>query len=137
MENYYEIIMKNGLSLIAFTNKEGFCEFSINGNDFFIFSGKAENENSVNLSVSAGQETNPGDEETDVLIDHEFTVLSIRTLNLKKLKGEKKGEIEKGKAMGMAGREKEDMCDTWNHHNFCAHQGGVKTPCGWLFGASR
>lgn len=134
MEKFYEIIMKNGLSLIAFTNKEGFCEFSINGNDFFIFGGKGLNSGQINLSVSAGQEINPGDEQTEILIDHEFTVLSINNLNLKRLRELKQIGIEKSKALRMAGSENRGKCDTWNHNFFCAHQGGIKAPCGWLFG---
>ena len=137
MEKYYEIIMKNGLSLIAFTNTDGLCEFSINGNEFSIFSGEEDRQGEkMNLSVSAERAVIPGKDQTEVLIDHQFTVLSIRSLNLKNLKGTKKTEIEKSKTIRRAsageGRRRSYTCGA---NYFCAHQGGIKTPQGWLIGS--
>ena len=130
MAKYYEIIMKNGLSIIVFTDREGICEFSINGNDFYIFSG----EERVNLSVSAEKAVIPGIDQTEVLIDHQFTVLSIRSLHLKSLKGSRKVEVEKGKSMRRESFERRNRSFTWEQNYFCAHHGGIKTPKGWLFG---
>ena len=137
MEKYYEIIMKNGLSVIAFTNMDGLCEFSINGNEFSIYSGEEDwNGEKVNLSVSAERAVVPGKDQTEVLIDHQFTVLSIRSLNLKKLKGSKKTEIEKSKTIRKARTgEERRRSYTCGANYFCAHQGGIKTPQGWLIGS--
>ncbi len=134
MENYYEIIMKNGLSLLIFTNEDGFCEFSINGNEFSVFSGQGVNGDKVSLSVSAARPVKPGADPMDVLIDHEFTVLSMRTLNLKNLKGMAKTEIRKGKALRNAEAESCERSLTRGRNYFFARHGYVKTPYGWLFG---
>lgn len=132
MEIFYELMMKNGLCFLAGTNHEGVCEFSIDGNEFAIHTFTDGNGDFLNFSFSADTScTDPDTVKAESALPEEFSVLTVRKVD------EKRKKILKDK-----NRKAEESIKAASFRNkpvinevprFCARQGCVNTPDGWIY----
>lgn len=132
MEIFYELIMKNGSCFLVGTNCEGICEFSINGSEFVIHTvtdGKGE---FINFSFSVATDLLPDVRTKEYQVQEEFSVISVRKVDEKKNKHLKKMNILAGEDRVDSSEGKWGTYFVYKKLHFCAHQGRINTPIGWL-----
>lgn len=134
MEIFYELMMKNGLCFLAGTNHEGICEFSINGNEFVIYTLTDRNGHFLNFSFSV--DTTIAEEnyaEKESALPEDFSVLSVRKVDEKRKKlfnrqNRKPEEILKTASFKRVTTGLRDQMP-----GFSARRGCISTPEGWIF----
>ena len=134
MEIFYELMMKNGSCFLVGTNDEGICEFSINGQEFSIYTEVDGEGEFVDFSFSVATFLlSDKNEREDQAQDDDLSVLSVRKVDEKRKRRLK--EINR-KAMESV---KSSSFGRWGSlliskkAEFSASRGCINTPNGWIF----
>ena len=134
MEIFYELMMKNGLCFLAGTNHEGICEFSIDGNEFVIYTFTDRNGDFLNFSFSVDTTiADHGFARKESALPEEFSVLSVRKVDEKRKKILKSQSRKPEESLNAASFKKFTSGLSNPMPSFCARQGCISTPDGWIY----
>lgn len=131
MKKFYALRMKNGRSFIAATNNKGVCQFSINNNEFSIYS---EGDGNTNFTFSVEKNLEKGEVE-NLQPDQGLEVVALQEVVIKK-----KIELNFYRNLEGLSNPNSKVKRTflrWKETLYYVKQGGVQTPDGWIYGGDQ